>query len=209
MSKIGKKKHWKGPLYWSYMAYCWFKGKRAMKKLVENIYYTSTYFPNSRFLYRGDGLFYMAQVFQCGPVSSFSQKEYRPKVWELGILDFKAEIGGGKNLSVETVLVVYDVPQVILAKDISGGHYICLLTNVDSKGNLDYLCVVVSTTRLHQLTEGHVDLRYVFVNPEDKALIYKGTEFNDGTDFLRVFPFPYEEITEEMLPKRGFYLKEN
>lgn len=180
-----------------------------MKKLVENIYYTSVHFPNSRFLYRGDGLFYMAQAFQCGPVSCFNQKEYRPKVWELGILNFKAEIGGGKNLTVETVLAVYDVPQVILAKDISGGHYICVLTNVDSKGNLDYLCVVVSTTRLHQLTEGHIDLRYVFVNPEDKALIYKGTHFNDGDDFLRVFPFPSEEITEEMLPKRGFYLKEN
>lgn len=202
---MSKKKHWKGLLYWTYKVYCWLKGKKIEKKLIEGVYYTSSHFPYSRFLYHGNGLFYRAIQHQVGSVSCFKQIEYKPKIWEIGFFNFKPEYYYTRNLTIDDILVVYDIPQVLLATDIGGTKYICILTDVDKKGNLEFLCVVISITRLQMLNEGLVDLRSIFVNPEDKKLIYKGTWNNLNDKSMTVFEFNYKKISEGMLPKGGFY----
>lgn len=104
------------------------------------------------------------------------------------------------NLTVEKVLVYYDVPQVFSAKDAVGSHYLCLL--VDEEGNnLQYLTLPISQGKLTKVVCGLIDLREAFVNSEmQKWFIAKVTEQE-----VLATEAPFKVVPEEYLPEEGYY----
>lgn len=68
-------------------------------------------------------------------------------------------------ITIDRVLVYYDLPQVFVGRDVVGSLYLCLLE--ESQGEYDeYLGVRISQYRLLELLAGKIDLRSVYSQPE-------------------------------------------
>lgn len=107
-----------------------------------------------------------------------------------------------RNLKLKTILEFYDIPQILVAIDELGIHYLCVLYDQLNTGELKYLGIQLSTNKLASFINGKEDLRTIFVNPILKDTTYD-IIFSEGQ--LNAEILPQNLITEEMLPLEGYY----
>lgn len=69
------------------------------------------------------------------------------------------------RITIDRVLVYYDLPQVFVGRDVVGGMYLCLLEKSREEYD-DYLGIRISRNRLFELMAGKIDLRSAYTLPE-------------------------------------------
>lgn len=98
------------------------------------------------------------------------------------------------------MLVFYDIPQLFIARDVVGTHYICV--NIESSSNADmYVGIQISQNRLYSLFAQKIDLRQVFIEPEIQEYYAIICEENQYEVIDR-----REYIEEKDLPSNGFFV---
>lgn len=103
------------------------------------------------------------------------------------------------QLALVQTLYFYDVPQLVLVKNLLGDLYLCLLS--DEK-TMDYLSVRISKDRAMLLIKGDFDLREAYTSPEsDGYYVVSATE--DGSYILSDKTVV---LSEDLLPEEGFTL---
>lgn len=108
------------------------------------------------------------------------------------------------KLILDRILEFYDVPQILVAKDSFGTQYMCLL--FDDEAECRYTGIKVSSSRLDDYLGGKVDLRTLYVNPEND-----GEYFNVSyvCNHYELMPYDVKDLPEERLPENGFYHAES
>lgn len=108
------------------------------------------------------------------------------------------------KLFLDRILEFYDVPQILVAKDSFGTQYLCLL--FDDEIECRYTGIRISTARLDEYLAGRVDLRVLFLDPENESE-YFNISYRDGCYELK--PFEGKFLPEERLPEPGYYHAES
>lgn len=106
-----------------------------------------------------------------------------------------------RKLTAKNILEFYDVPQLFVATDAMDINYLCVLYNQEN--NCEYLAVQVSALRLQAFLASDIDLRNLYLHPEQDDTLYHVTVSNEQISADRIIRV--EDITEEMLPAPGFY----
>lgn len=107
-----------------------------------------------------------------------------------------------RSLTLIQTLEMYDVPQIIVATDAMGTHYLCTLFSQTEKG-YQYIGVQISEPRLMAFIGGQLDLRDAYLHPEADEAIWLVTMQHEQLVALRILS--QEELTEEKLPEAGYY----
>ena len=110
-----------------------------------------------------------------------------------------------KKLKLIRILEYYDVPQLFIADDASGIHYLCLLYNIEDDGELKTIAVSVSPSRLNEFIKGHIDLLSVFSNPEAGYSLYD-IKMKENALYAQRF---YNRLSQTMLPDEGYYFHDS
>lgn len=110
----------------------------------------------------------------------------------------------GISVTLDTVLLETDAPELVLARDVVGTGYLCSLTRLSPDGH-DFLAVQVSSQRLADFRAGRIDLRSVLTEPEIEAW-WAGRL--PPTEWKSIDLSLIERVPEEWLPDEGFYLSE-
>lgn len=105
-----------------------------------------------------------------------------------------------RSISIERILDYCDVPQLFIGSDMIGNRYLCLL--FDDENEPLFLGIQISLNKLSSFLSGSEDLRDLFDNPELKNDYYVIKYNNDNSLVLNK---QQSEITEEMLPAKGYY----
>ena len=71
------------------------------------------------------------------------------------------------KIIVQQILEFYDEPQLYTAKDEFGALYLCLYSAIEDR--YDCTAVKITPRRLAQYMASEVDLRSIYLNPEDGA----------------------------------------
>ncbi|MGI6223851.1 MAG: DUF6575 domain-containing protein [Prevotella sp.] len=101
-------------------------------------------------------------------------------------------------LRLDKILDFYDVPQLFIARDKFEALYICLL--YEDEPLCRYTAVRISGKRLSDFLTGNVDLREIFVNPENKGE-YFDVAFSDNE--YQIMPLSVSQLPEERLLEQG------
>jgi hypothetical protein len=105
------------------------------------------------------------------------------------------------RLTVDKILIYYDLPQLFIAKDQVDSKYICL--NVESEGDFPvYISIRVSQNKLNELILGKMDLRTAFQNSETG--IWYFVTFNESGNYITQ-PVNFEVVDEKYLPDADFF----
>lgn len=108
-----------------------------------------------------------------------------------------------RRLTLIQVLVFYDVPQIFVAVDATGTHYLCtLFSDAGDEGHC-YLGVQISESRLTEFTLGKLELRMAYTHPEvDNALyqVVARQEMLQATALQQP-----DAVSEAMLPEAGYF----
>lgn len=105
------------------------------------------------------------------------------------------------NLTIKRILEFYDVPQLFVAQDTLGINYLCVLYSEEE--NFEYLGIQMSDIRLNNFLLGQLDLRKIYLSPEQENSLYHITVKEKAITADRLLNT--SEITEQMLPEPGFY----
>ena len=101
------------------------------------------------------------------------------------------------------ILVYYDGPQLIVAVDLVGTKYLCMLTEeLEEKDK--FVCAPISNGRLRAFERGELDLLQIFSEPETGEL-YEGDSEYSADAFLLAITLA-EQIPEYWYPEEGFFL---
>lgn len=106
-----------------------------------------------------------------------------------------------RKLSIIRVLEYYDVPQLFVAMDIIGVHYLCMLYDILSNGEMKVIAVTTSSGKLNDFIKGHIDLLSMFKEPEIKGSFYSIEMAKDGV-YAELFE---GDIIDSMLPDEGYF----
>ena len=107
-----------------------------------------------------------------------------------------------RKLTLLHTLEFYDVPQILVATDVTGTHYLCTLFQSTLTG-YQYLGVQLSEPRLMAFVGGQLDLRDTYLHPEvDNALYIVKVEQEVLTATTLLQP---QDLTDEMLPEAGYF----
>jgi hypothetical protein len=98
-------------------------------------------------------------------------------------------------------LVYYDSPQLFLASDQLDTQYLCLLVECTDEWD-KFLCVPISPRRLKQLYRGEIDVRKIYETSHQLFYAEIGNE-----ESIQLIPLPLHELSEELLPAPGFFLR--
>lgn len=104
------------------------------------------------------------------------------------------------RLRLTEILDFYDVPQLFVALDSIGTSYLCLVYDYDAEGRSLCLGANISKGRLNDLVTGHLDLRQIYLEPEQAWFDVVDDGIIIEASLRTVAP------TEEMLPEEGYYL---
>lgn len=104
------------------------------------------------------------------------------------------------RLKLTEILDFYDVPQIFVALDSVGTQYLCLVHDYDIDGRSLCIAANISKDRLNDVITGHVDLRQVYLEPEQ--WLYDVIENGEIIEAIQREEAP----TEDMLPEEGYYL---
>ena len=107
-----------------------------------------------------------------------------------------------RNLTLIQTLEIYDVPQIIVATDAMGTHYLCTLFSQTVEG-YHYLGVQISEPRLMAFIGGQLDLREAYLHPEAEEATWLVIMHQEHLSAMRILS--QEELTEEKLPEAGYY----
>ena len=109
-------------------------------------------------------------------------------------------------VTIDTLLLESDLPDLVIARDKVGTSYLCALTGSDEEGH-SFLAVQISSDRLAALRSGHIDLRLALVEPE-MGVCFEGRtipEMDPERDRIRLLALQANP-PEEWLPDPGFML---
>ncbi len=110
-----------------------------------------------------------------------------------------------RRLNLIRILEYYDVPQLFVAEDTIGMQYLCLLYNIEPDGELMFIGVAVSATKLNDFIKGHIDLKSMFKNPEMEEAIYSVYMKEDG-----IMAEHYTNLLDEsMLPEDDYFYNDS
>ncbi len=104
------------------------------------------------------------------------------------------------RLRLTEILDYYDVPQIFVALDAVGTQYLCLVHDYDEDGRSLCIAANISKDRLNDVVTGHVDLRQVYLAPEQ--WLYDVIDNGDQIEAT----YRQDAPTEDMLPEEGYYL---
>ena len=108
------------------------------------------------------------------------------------------------QLSIVEVFAYFDGPRLFLAENAAGQRY--LVASLDSDADTDtWLLAAISERRLLQLSEGVMDVRTAFLNPELEAL-YQITSSASGELVSSTALVP-ADLTDDLLPEPEVFLK--
>lgn len=111
-----------------------------------------------------------------------------------------ANVSSFGMLEILRVYGYYDEPLMFSCQDAKGAKYL-LFRQADEKAT--WLAVEISGNRLNKLENGHVEMRFPFLHPEN-GLVYLITGSGEVYPVSLLSP---ESITDDMLPYAGEYLK--
>lgn len=106
-----------------------------------------------------------------------------------------------RTLQLNKILEYYDVPQILIATDAIGVHYLCVLYNYLENGGYQYLAMQIALEKLTSFINGHEDLRDLFETPAVEDCYYNVIVVNG---VLKASPLLRTDITEDMLPFEGY-----
>lgn len=106
-------------------------------------------------------------------------------------------------LTMERVLDFYDIPQLFVGRDSFNTLYLCLL--FDDETSPRYTAIRISDNRLKSFTNGTVDLRTVYEQPEVDGEYFDVTYIDN---FYHINPAEFKAISEERLPAKGYVAKQ-
>ncbi len=106
-----------------------------------------------------------------------------------------------KILKIDSILEYYDNPQLLTARDAFDTLYLCLL--YDDFPTCQYTAIRISSHKLNELYAGEIDLRSLFVNPENDNE-YFDVKFDNNEYLLAKSPFT--TLPEERLPAPEYRL---
>lgn len=112
--------------------------------------------------------------------------------------DFSNMKSENKILRVDSILEYYDHPQLLTARDSFDTLYLCLL--YDDFSTCQYTAIRISAKRLNDFISGKLDLRNMFLMPENEQE-YFDIEFDNNQYILSNSSF--KEIPEERLPHQN------
>lgn len=104
-------------------------------------------------------------------------------------------------LRIDKTLDFYDVPQLFVARDAFDTLYLCLL--YDDEAVYRYIGIRISTRRLDIFLAGDINLRTLFLQPEDEQEYYD-VVFQSG-EYQKVL-FREKALLEDKLPASGYVL---
>lgn len=104
-------------------------------------------------------------------------------------------------LRIDKILDFCDVPQLFVARDAFDTLYLCLL--YDDETVYRYTGIRISTRRLDSFLAGDIDLRTLFLQPENEQEYYD-VVFQLG-EYQKVL-FREKALPEDKLPASGYVL---
>lgn len=104
-------------------------------------------------------------------------------------------------LRIDKTLDFYDVPQLFVVRDAFDTLYLCLL--YDDEAVYRYIGIRISTRRLDTFLAGDIDLRTLFLQPEDEQEYYD-VVFQSG-EYQKVL-LREKALLEDKLPASGYVL---
>lgn len=104
------------------------------------------------------------------------------------------------------VLMYYDFPQVFVGKSAVDQNYCCMVISEEENGP-KYLCTPISNTRSVQLSNGRIDLRRIFENPESATFFHAYCE-PSTEDAINLHLQDIKSCPENQLPKLGLIFEE-
>ncbi|WP_455666966.1 DUF6575 domain-containing protein [Phocaeicola sp.] len=107
-------------------------------------------------------------------------------------------------LKIDKILDYCDMPQLFTARDAFDTLYLCLL--YDDEPVVRCTAIRISTLRMETFYKGEIDLRSLFVNPENKGE-YFDIVVDDGK-YLKTLS-KETSLPEEKLPDNGYLLTED
>lgn len=107
-----------------------------------------------------------------------------------------------RPLTLIRTLEFYDVPQIIVATDAMGTHYLCTLFSHTDDG-YQYLGVQLSEPRLLAFIGGQLDLCEVYLRPEAEGAVWRVTMQKER--LTATVQLQSDELTDDMLPMPGYY----
>ena len=111
------------------------------------------------------------------------------------------------GIKVVEILEYYDMIQLFIGKDIDNNRYVCVL--YDDTPVPKYFGVKLTKDRLQSFCKKEVDLRSLYIEPESKDDLYIVTKNVTSVSFdeygLYSFKDFDEVLTEDMLPREGYY----
>lgn len=110
-----------------------------------------------------------------------------------------------RTLRIIRTLEFYDVPQLFVAVDAVGIKYLCLHYDIDEDGVLLYISVQLSDDRLNDFIKGHIDLRDLYVMPEQDGSLFLVKYDNDIVS-AQLYK---NELSAEMLPEEGYFFNDS
>ena len=110
-----------------------------------------------------------------------------------------------RTLKIIRNLVYYDIPQIFIAEDAVGIHYLCLHSECTDNGDLKYIAVQISRERLNDFIKGHIDLLSLFKKPEQDHSNFIVTISNEDVSA----DFYIDDFPSEYLPDEGYYFDDS
>lgn len=119
---------------------------------------------------------------------------------------------GMKVISIDRTLFYYDVPQVVIFREIDTNtgllHYylgVLIQENLSHEGDF-YFATKISKSRIEQIGKGQIDLRSALINSEKHEKVwYKIREYEDGKYASEIFDM--QDAPEELLPGKDFFIR--
>lgn len=110
------------------------------------------------------------------------------------------------KLEITEILSFYELPQIVVARNVFGTQFLMLLESDETEQGLQYLSVPVSNEKLNLFKGKKIDLLSIYAKPEVDQYYLMYTK-GDNEFFIQKIDF--DDITEDMLPLEGFYCEYN
>lgn len=107
------------------------------------------------------------------------------------------------TIYLKEILLYYDTPQLLVARDRVGTNYLCMLVEQNKEFD-SFVCVQVSNQKLDNFCNGYIDLKSIFVAPEISRF-YIATVSDYQSNSYDISACDFEVLPEEWLPDDGLY----
>lgn len=110
------------------------------------------------------------------------------------------------KLEITEILSFYELPQIVVARNVFGTQFLMLLESDETEQGLQYLSVPVSNEKLNLFKGKKIDLLSIYTKPEVDQYYLMYTK---GDNEFLIKQINSDDITEDMLPLAGFYCEYN